>query len=1423
VFDKIVDEQGTVLGYGHYLDNVISIALNGADTLGTARHEAIHFLKDVGAIRPDQWLALRNAAIREDWVKKHNIRARYRRKKLTEEQMIEEAIAEEYATNPPIRDPKTAVDRAFEAMRKLFERIRLAMREALGYEPTAADVFSMIESGQIGRQDRERQVTGSALADLLLSQISRFKIDAWHGSPHSFDKFTTDKMGTGEGAQAYGWGLYFTSTRAIAEYYRKAVSMADTRRTFLAALPEDAGIDEVMEAADNGEFSPYQDRVIRALEADDWLGFDYPAQAISAAYRDLDSFDASQELRDAINASGALYEVNINAEVDHMLDWDKPLSEQSEYVRERLDKIIRPFTVEKGGLLGRKWFLVDGITGKRTPYDTKDQAQEAADMTNRSRSNWMNSVEMMKPRNREQAMAFVEAGIPGIKYLDGSSRSKGEGSQNFVIFDGNAVDVRGKFQAQQTPPSNANQNSLGQPFGGAPGNPTPTPGRRSRGGPVQGQLGMMNLIDPDWSTFDSIREQLQDSFLRPKRVQETIAEQAGRAITLDENVYRAEEQFPGKVGARRENLAAEHKDPIVKAIANVLAKKSITIPDGKGGTQEAKGYEILEAYLYARHAPERNAQIASINPDFPDGGSGMTDADAATILRTINNAGLTGEVAGIASAVDRMLDASLDDRVNYGLMTAQEAMKWRQKYRYYVPLRGVEELTGEAAPARPRVGKGFNVRGPESQRALGRESRAQDILATIWTMADEAIVRGEKNVVFNRLHNLVSNHPDPNFWEINPVKMVYGINKLTGQVELRPANAMTAAQAENTVRGKINGKEVRILIHDQGLAEAMNKVGVAQLDNIAVQILAKGARWLSAMNTSMNPEFMITNAFRDIQTAGVMLQQYDMQGITKATILGWRKGLTAVAEGVGMTKLPGISGAGLSPAERARWAQMYKEFNEAGGRVAFWKIEDVTDHRASFDKAMREADPSKFEKLIAGPVKFAWHAVENANIAVDNAVRLAAYKAARDRGMGISDAASLAKNLTVNFNRKGKLGPLINAAFMFFNAGVQGSTILAQGLYRSKSIRRTAAGLVAAGFLAEMINVMLSGEDDETGELDYDKIGGSKESANFLKSRNILIPDVTGVTEDGYITIPLPYGLNAFWDLGRNLAAFARGGQSGGQTIGNILTTTLTAFSPLGSVIPTLAVPFYELEQNENFMGQNIYPQASQFDASPAPLSAQPWRSTSSTSEWIARNVNDWTGGDSVVPGAVDMSPQVIDYLAGYATGGAGRFYGGLADWLGSAVAATAKGEPVEIELRDVPFVRKVIRPKSQSRDRNDAYEAIGEIQMLAGQYKDYRKAGEDQKAQDFLSKNGPLIAIEKQATKIKKDFSEIRKDKIALEKDGAGADDPRIIAIEAKEKNITKFLMVRYRAAQKKMGRTSDRFDYVDTAREAIGTGGAR
>lgn len=1186
-FDNIVDADGNILGDGHYLDGVISIALTGNNVLGTARHEAIHFLKEIGAIRPDQWLALRSAAIRENWIKRHNIRERYRKERLTEEQLLEEAIAEEYtkwATGTTERPG--AVQRAFAAMRRLFSQIRAAIREVLGYDPDASDVFSWIESGQIGAQERVRPTTGMETASAI---------------------------------------------------------------------------------------------------------------------------------------------------------------------------------------------------------------------------------------------------------------------------------ANGRFQAAQTPPpgNQNNQGNLGQQFtAGQPGSQNQQPQRRQRGA-QQNSLGIMNIALPDKGVFDNLfngnrsftqnlrgavsraairasgndlREYMQDSFIRLRRVQEAITQITGQPLSEAEDAYRAEEMFAGRVGARLDEVQREHKEPLARAIADTLGGKTMTIPDGDGGQMEATGYEILEAYLYARHAPERNKQIAGINPDFPDGGSGMTDADAATIMSTLRRDGLMADVQSLADMVDTMLRDSLEKRVQYGLMSQQDALKWRQTYQNYVPLRGIQELgdDGDADPARPRSGQGYNVRGPESKRALGRRSRSTDILANVFTIADEAVIRGEKNTVFKAFHNLVSNHPDPDLWEINPVRMAYGINKQTGQVELRPVSALTAAQADHTVRGKINGQEVRIQIHDTHLAEAMNKVGANHLNNIFAQAAAVATRYLSAVNTSWNPDFMITNAFRDVQAAGILLQQHDIKGITKATILNWRRGLTAVMEGQGITRTARGAGVALDPAERARWKQIYEEFNRAGGRVNFFKIEDINDHKKAFAEAMRDASPSAGRKLFLAARGIGRY-VENLNIAVDNAVRLSAYKAARDAGWSEQQAASLAKNLTVNFNRKGRAGPALNAAYMFFNAAVQGTHVLVSSLRRSKRVRRAVVGLMVAGFMVEMLNVMLSPEDDETGELDYDKIGGSRESADFLKSRNIILVDPFGLTDDKYFTIPLPYGFNLFWDTGRNMAAYVRGGQTAGRTLGNIARTGIDAFNPIGSgsiantIAPTLLDPVFDLIQNQNFMGGRIYPAPFEFDQSPPPLSAQPWKSTSVVSKEIAEVLNDLTGGDRITPGAIDLPPQALDHIAGFLTGGAGRFYGGALDAGMRSITAFSKGETPDLTIRDVPLVRKIVRPMSDYRDRRDAYEAIGEIQEVAGRYRDYVKAGRPADDKDPSAGREPLIGLYKQAGKVKKALSDIRKERIRLEGLGYRPDSPEIERINAIEDRTIKLLMVRYRAAKKKMGNGDGTADYIDSARRAIGTGGER
>lgn len=237
-----------------------------------------------------------------------------------------------------------------------------------------------------------------------------FAIRAFHGSPHDFDRFSMDKIGTGEGAQAYGFGLYFAESEGVANSYRSTLSYKKIRDDFLNALPEDADFDEVIELIGTGHFTPYQERVLKALNADDWLGFDFPSQAISAAYRNLDNYDPSPELRDAIAASGRLYEVNIRANPDEFLDWNKPLSQQSEKVRNAIEKAgLAPQEADLGTFGG---FAVT------------------------SAPRWADTP--------EAAAALRESGIPGIRYLDQGSRAAGEGSRNYVVFDDSLIEITAK-------------------------------------------------------------------------------------------------------------------------------------------------------------------------------------------------------------------------------------------------------------------------------------------------------------------------------------------------------------------------------------------------------------------------------------------------------------------------------------------------------------------------------------------------------------------------------------------------------------------------------------------------------------------------------------------------------------------------------------------------------------------------------------------------------------------------------------------------------------------------------------------------------------------------------------------------------------------------------------------------------------------
>jgi hypothetical protein len=256
-----------------------------------------------------------------------------------------------------------------------------------------------------------------------------FQQAAFHGTPHrGIDKFSTDKIGTGEGAQAYGWGLYFASKKEVAEWYRGGLTYRDMVAKFRDAMPDDATLDDVLEWANSGDAPGDMAAVIKALANDDWLGFDYPSQALTALFKDPDTYDASQELKAAASAmQGQLYEVEI-PEDSEMLLWDKPLSEQPEVVQRAVER----FFEENPSHEVQRFFegtADDSYTGKEF-YTNLKQAQ-----TN------------LAPPNdaRAASEALAALGIKGIKYLDGTSRGAGDGSYNYVIFSGDDVQITEQF------------------------------------------------------------------------------------------------------------------------------------------------------------------------------------------------------------------------------------------------------------------------------------------------------------------------------------------------------------------------------------------------------------------------------------------------------------------------------------------------------------------------------------------------------------------------------------------------------------------------------------------------------------------------------------------------------------------------------------------------------------------------------------------------------------------------------------------------------------------------------------------------------------------------------------------------------------------------------------------------------------------
>lgn len=719
------------------------------------------------------------------------------------------------------------------------------------------------------------------------------------------------------------------------------------------------------------------------------------------------------------------------------------------------------------------------------------------------------------------------------------------------------------------------------------------------------------------SRLDNVVYSLQDKHVDTRRVLQAIKAWSGKVAEWI-NPYLREELYHGRTARRTEEFLRDELRPLLAE----MAQRGVSMPE-------------FEEYLWNRHAEERNRQIAKVNPAMPDGGSGIDTKDARGYL-----SGLTAQRRKMFEALANHVDAITAETravlIGYGLESPSTMAAWEQTYKHYVPLmrEDMEQGFGNG------TGQGFSVRGKASKRATGSDLPVSNIMANIALARERAITRGEKNRVATALYGLAKASPNPDFWKVDAPPKIKTVNEQTGLVEERVDP--TYKTRENVIVARVPDgqtgevQEVSIVFNErsdraQRMAQALKNLDADRL-GVLLGMSAKITRYFASINTQYNPVFGIVNALRDVQSGLVNLTTTALAG-QQAEVL---KNVMPALRGIyGQTRAEreGKSKSG-------QWEDLWGDFQAEGGQTGYRDMWATGEERAkAIEKEIKALQHGRAFKT----AKAAFDWLADYNTAIENAVRLSAYKTALDSGMTKAEAASLAKNLTVNFNRKGQIATQAGALYAFFNASVQGSARMAETLAGPLGRRIIISGITLG--VVEAVMMALAGLDDD-------------EPPQWERERNFIIPTGAGT----YVKIPMPLGLHVLPNLGRIAGEFAMGGfKRPGESMVNLLGVVLDAFNPIGNagmsmqtIAPTIVDPFAALAENKDWTGKPIY-RPDYNSLAPTPGYTRAKDTASALAKGVAYGINILSGGSDYRRGLLSPTPDQIDYLIGQVTGGVGR------------------------------------------------------------------------------------------------------------------------------------------------------------------------
>jgi len=861
---------------------------------------------------------------------------------------------------------------------------------------------------------------------------------------------------------------------------------------------------------------------------------------------------------------------------------------------------------------------------------------------------------------------------------------------------------------------------------------------------------------PEESRIDRMIYEMQDSRVDLKRVQESIKE-ANRTIEEKFDARQAESLFPGRVAYRADDFLKSEVRPLLQAMA--LSKISMN---------------ELADYLHARGAEERNAQIARINPDMPDGGAGtntqgvlMTNQAAQDYIKSLP-ADRVKVLDSLAAKVDAITKGTRDLLVNEGLEKREVIDAWEAAYKNYVPMFRDEAESGNPHPS----GGGFSVRGGNSKRATGSTKNVTNILAHVLMQREAAITKAEKNRVGLSLYGLALTNPNPEFWAtIRPGMQVSQIAADLKAMGVDPVVAEAGMQGVPTVRTvdtildrvvdranpmykslpgaltvKINGEDRVLMFNEKDpralrMAESLKNLdGLTRFD-LAGSMIGKTTRWMAAVNTQYNPAFGIVNGIRDTFGGAVNLTSTPLRGKSSKVLLD------AYAKAG-----PAIGKELASPGGQSEWAKLYRQFKEDGGQTGYREMfKDANDRSRAIENELKLLE--KAGKLTPGKAATAMlNLLDGFNTTIENAVRLSAYKNALDQGMSRAASAKLARELTVDFNRKGRAGRELGPLYAFFNASVQGTARTIEAIKGPAGAKIITGGLVL-GALQPLLLAMAGFDDDEIPE--------------FIKTRAFIIP-LAG-TEKRFIAVPLPLGLHVIPNTGRVIAELAmNGGKDIGKRTFEAIGEVAGAFNPLGggniftadgalrTVSPTITDPLIEIGFNKNFAGSQIERgERGETDVRPGFARAKESTQRALTGQaylGISKAINKLSGGSDYEAGLVSPTPERLNYLAQVVGGGVLRE-------IEKTINLTDKAANDEkVQQNKLPVIGRLFgQVDEDSVSKSRYFEASKKLDKAQAALKAAQKAGDVEAVRKMLDAS-PELMLGQTQDKIAQEIAKLNK-----------------------------------------------------------------